>query len=168
MPMVALSQKAFVRLGVLVGKTVVVHSFVSGVMEGGAECSAAHYHIGWELSCGCMACICHTFAKMQGSLLSSPGCYQYSFRECLHLTLGWGLCWVKIRKIELWIIAWGWHRRLRLKCLGRNSVGGGKSIFFINIRRGLGGTCFLCAPNSSSMGTSWVSICHLGRKNKLL
>ena len=46
MPMVALSQKAFVRLGVLVGKTVVVHSFVSGVMEGGAECSAAHYHIG--------------------------------------------------------------------------------------------------------------------------
>jgi len=59
--MVALSQAGVGRLGVLVGKAVVVHSFVLGVVEGGAECSAAHSQIGlaqvvvvWHVSGICL------------------------------------------------------------------------------------------------------------------
>ena len=40
--MVALSPAGVRRLGVLVGKAEVVHSFVSDVVKGGAECSAVH------------------------------------------------------------------------------------------------------------------------------
>ena len=45
MPMVALSQAGVGRLGVLVGKAEVVHSFELDIVEGGVECSAAHSQI---------------------------------------------------------------------------------------------------------------------------
>ena len=46
MPMAALSQAGVGRLGVLVGKAEVSHNFGLDVVEGGAECSAAHSQIG--------------------------------------------------------------------------------------------------------------------------
>jgi len=63
MPRVALSQAGLGRRGILVRKAVVVHSFVWGAVEGGAQCSAAHSQIGSGLNCGRRACIYHTFVK---------------------------------------------------------------------------------------------------------
>ena len=63
MPRVALSQAGLERRGILVGKAVVVQSFVWGAVEGGAQCSAMHSQIGSGLNCGCRACIYHVFTK---------------------------------------------------------------------------------------------------------